>query len=50
MFTDEELALLLDAVVVFYKAVEDAPCNDGSNLQEIEALQRKVERLLTETP
>ena len=46
MFTDEELCILLDAVMVFYREVEEVPVNDGSNLPEIEALQHKIEGLL----
>jgi hypothetical protein len=47
MFTNRELALLLDAMMVYYKAVEEAPVNEGSNLKEIDALQHKIERLLS---
>ncbi len=39
--------ILLDAVMVHYKAVGAVPCNDGTNLPAIEALQHKIERLLT---
>lgn len=46
MFTDEELRILLDAVMVFCKAAEAAPENDGSDLAAIDALQHKIERLL----
>jgi hypothetical protein len=46
VFTDEELRILLDAVMVFYKAAETAPENDGSDLAAIDALQHKIERLL----
>lgn len=46
VFTDRELCFLLDAVMAFYKAVEETPRNDGSELPEIDALQHKIEELL----
>jgi hypothetical protein len=46
MFTTSELALLLDAVMVFYRRVERVTENDGSNLPVIEALQRKIEAVI----
>jgi hypothetical protein len=46
MFTTSELALLLDAVMVFYQRVERVIENDDSNLPVIEALQRKIEAII----
>jgi hypothetical protein len=44
-FTADELVILLDAIMAFYHSVESVPANDGSNLPEIEAIQRKIEAL-----
>lgn len=45
-FTTSELVLLLDAVMVHHHHVAAIPENDASNLPPLEALQRKIERLL----
>jgi hypothetical protein len=42
----EEALMALDAVMVFYKAVEAVPENDGSELPAIDALQHKLEAAL----
>jgi|HubBroStandDraft_2_1064218.scaffolds.fasta_scaffold338721_3 hypothetical protein len=47
--TLDEAIIALDAVMVFCKAVEAIPENDGTNLPEIEALQHKLERALNGT-
>jgi hypothetical protein len=47
-FTNEELALALDAVMSYYHSVQNAIINDGTDLPGIEALQRKIESILAD--
>jgi hypothetical protein len=42
----DEMLIALDAVMVFFKAAESVPGNDGSELPAVEALQRKLEAAL----
>jgi len=46
-FYVDELCILLDAVMIYYKAVEQCTVNDDSNLTEIDTLQHKIEKLLS---
>ena len=45
----DEALIALDAVMVFCKAVEAVPENDGSQLPVIDALQHKLEAALAVT-
>jgi hypothetical protein len=45
-FTIDELRMLLDGTMVYYKAVMRATANNGSDLPVIDALQHKIEKML----